>query len=248
MTLPGLQRASRGVATLAPVKPHRLRLKAPLISFTFDDAPKSAWTYGGEILSRYGFLGTYYCAGDLIGKSHPSLGVFCDEEDISAMIKEGHEVGCHTRSHLNCQTASRAQIERDMASNRKLFAEQFDQSLTSFAYPYGIVTLGAKFAASAQYACARGTREGINRYVTDLTQLKTISIYHGLSLDRARALIEKTRRSRGWLIFYTHDLQPQPSPFGCTSDQFEKIVKLVYDSGCNVLTIRKAMGEVNSLN
>jgi len=207
-----LRRARHCFATLTPVKPYLIRLKQPIVSFTFDDAPRSAWTQGGAILSRYGFLGTYYCAGELLGKSHPSLGAYCDTDDVRALIREGHEVGCHTHSHLDCQTAPRVQIERDMADNRKLFADQFDQPLTSFAYPYGKVTLGAKLAASAQYSSARGVRPGINRHVTDLAQLKTISVNSGLSLNTARRLIEESRRGRAWLIFYTHDVQEQPRP------------------------------------
>lgn len=243
-----LRRARRGCATLTPVKPYWIRLKQPIVSFTFDDAPKSAWNHGGEILSRYGFLGTYYCAGDLLGKSHPDLGPYCDTEDIRALVREGHEIGCHTRSHLDCQIASRAQIERDMADNQKLFAEEFDQALTSFAYPFGAVTLGAKLAASAQYSSARGILPGINRYVADLAQLKANCVYSDLDLDTAGRLIEETRRCSAWLIFYTHDVQEQPSPFGCTLDKFEDVVKLVHDSGCDVLPIKNALGAVGFHN
>jgi len=247
MTMPAaLKRARRGVATLTPVKPYRIHLKQPIISFTFDDAPKTAWTSAGEILGRYGFLGTYYCSGDLLGKSHPSLGTYCDADDVRALIREGHEIGCHTRSHLDCQTASRKCIEQDMAANRKLFADEFDQHLTSFAYPFGIVTLGAKFAASSGYSSARGTRPGINRRIADLSQLKTIAVDD--DLDNARLLIEETRRRRAWLIFYTHDVQESPSPFGCTPDAFEQVAKLVHQSGCDVLPVKNAMGAVGFHN
>lgn len=247
MTVPAaLMRAQRGIATLIPVKPYRIHLQEPIISFTFDDAPKTAWTSAGEILGRYGFLATYYCSGDLLGKSHPSLGVYCDADDVRELIKEGHEIGCHTRSHLDCQTAPRSRIEEDMAANRKLFADEFDQSLTSFAYPFGIVTLGAKLAASTGYSSARGTRPGINRHIADLAQLKTIAIDD--DLDGARRLIEETRRSRAWLIFYTHDVQETPSPFGCTPDAFENVVKLVHESGCDIQPVKNAMDAVGVHN
>ena len=243
-----LRKARRGFATLTPIKPYLIRLKQPIVSFTFDDAPKTACTHGGAILGRYGYLGTYYCAGDLLGKSHPSLGVYCDAEDVRALIREGHEIGCHTRSHLDCQTAPRAEIERDMADNRKLFAEEFDQTLTSFAYPFGVVTLGAKLAASAQYSSARGIRPGINRNVADLAQLKAISVYSNLQLDVFQRIIEETRQSRAWLIFYTHDVDEEPSAYGCTPSEFEAVVRLVYDSGCEVLPIKNALGAVGFHN
>ena len=46
--------------------PFRLQNKAPMVSFTFDDTPKSAATVGGEILDAYNARATFYVAGGLV--------------------------------------------------------------------------------------------------------------------------------------------------------------------------------------
>ena len=45
-----------------------MRNAQPLISFTFDDFPRSALTVGGEILERHGARGTYYASLGVMGK------------------------------------------------------------------------------------------------------------------------------------------------------------------------------------
>ena len=49
-----------------------IRLDRPLISFTFDDFPRSALLNGGAILKRMGLTATYFTAMGLIGKDSPS--------------------------------------------------------------------------------------------------------------------------------------------------------------------------------
>jgi peptidoglycan/xylan/chitin deacetylase (PgdA/CDA1 family) len=48
--------------------PHRLPAHAPIVSFTFDDAPDSAAGEGAELLEKHGGRGTFYLAGSLIDR------------------------------------------------------------------------------------------------------------------------------------------------------------------------------------
>ena len=38
-------------------------LEEPVVSFTFDDFPRSALTVGGRVLRAHGWAGTYFTAG-----------------------------------------------------------------------------------------------------------------------------------------------------------------------------------------
>src|ERR1041385_7997293 len=48
----------------------------PLISFTFDDFPKSALTTGGAILGRFGLRATYYACLGLMGRQNRTGPIF----------------------------------------------------------------------------------------------------------------------------------------------------------------------------
>src|SRR5688500_17304762 len=75
-----------------------LRNTVPLISFRFDDFPGSAPHTGGAILKRYGAMGTYYTALVLMDKDSP-VGRICGPDELQQLIREGHELGCHTFAH-----------------------------------------------------------------------------------------------------------------------------------------------------
>ena len=48
----------------------------PLISFSFDDFPRSALFTGGALLEQYGVAGTYYASLGLMGKTSPTGEIF----------------------------------------------------------------------------------------------------------------------------------------------------------------------------
>jgi len=56
-----------------------------------------------------------------------------------------------------------------------------------------------------------------------------------------KALIDDNARARGWLIFATHDLSGDPSPFGCTPDFFEQVVQWSVESGARILPVVGAL-------
>ncbi|HLI20508.1 MAG TPA: polysaccharide deacetylase family protein, partial [Stellaceae bacterium] len=83
------------------VKAHALttRLREPVVSFSFDDFPRSALTEGGRILKQAGWVGTYFTAGSFCGRTIDGTEYFT-REDVLRAAEEGHEIACHTFSHL----------------------------------------------------------------------------------------------------------------------------------------------------
>src|SRR5215471_5730762 len=59
-------RVSNRLARHFRASPHRLPAHAPMVSFTFDDAPDSAAGEGASLLETHGGRGTFYLAGSLI--------------------------------------------------------------------------------------------------------------------------------------------------------------------------------------
>src|SRR5947207_11316553 len=76
-------------------RPLAVKSPRPIISFTFDDFPRSALHTGGAILERFGVRGTYYASLGLMGRTAPTGPIFL-REDLPVLIAQGHELGCHT--------------------------------------------------------------------------------------------------------------------------------------------------------
>ena len=87
----------------------RLRNSTPMVSFTFDDLPKSAVTTGAQMLEAHGARGTFYVSGSLVGADAPDW-VAGDADDVVALHRRGHDIGCHTFSHQRACDLDEAQI------------------------------------------------------------------------------------------------------------------------------------------
>src|SRR5207237_1150170 len=77
-------RYQRSAARFLFRRPFPIDTQVPLISFTFDDFPRSALLTGGAILKRFGLLGTYYASFGLMGTKAPTGSIFL-ADDIGAL-------------------------------------------------------------------------------------------------------------------------------------------------------------------
>jgi peptidoglycan/xylan/chitin deacetylase (PgdA/CDA1 family) len=210
-------RFSHRMAMHLRVEPFRLRNETPMVSFTFDDVPKSAATVGAAILEAHDMHGTFYVIGSQVGTSS-SLWDMVDGEDVVALHRRGHEIACHTFSHkracdLDAETLS-AEIERNQD-----FLRTLDPSITieNFAYPFGYGSFVRKRQLKTMFRSCRSIVPGVNSGTVDLQFLRAMPLIDR-RIDReaiGRAL-DEARTCNGWLIFYSHDVADEPSPYGCS--------------------------------
>src|SRR5687768_3502481 len=113
-------RIQRGLCEFWHRRPITLGNRVPLISFTFDDFPKSALRTGGAILKRHGLRGTYYASLGLMGTQGPTGEIF-SREDLAILSEEGHELGCHTFGHCNAWTTKPGHFEASIFQNKSAF-------------------------------------------------------------------------------------------------------------------------------
>jgi peptidoglycan/xylan/chitin deacetylase (PgdA/CDA1 family) len=234
-------RYQRDSAALRFRRPLTVRSPGPIISFTFDDFPRSALHQGGAILTRAGLAGTYYASFGLMGTTGPSGPVFA-AEDLLRLFSDGHELGCHTFDHCHSWDTDPQTFERSIVDNAVALKRLIpDASFRTFSYPKSPPRPPIKRAASAQFLCCRGGGQTYNSGTIDLAYLRAYFLEKGPENPGGiRRLIDENRRSRGWLIFATHDVCDDPSPFGCTPAFFEEIVDYSIRSGAQILPVVRA--------
>lgn len=219
--------------------------RGPVVSFSFDDFPRTAYLDGGAILKRFGARGTYYAAPGLMN-TETELGAQFIPEDVHRLIAEGHELACHTFSHLSGRAVPSSVYGNDVDRGRKAMAEVAGVSDSgNFAYPFGHVTLMTKKTLGPRMRSSRGIFPGLNGPEIDLNLLRGNSLYGDLrQLPKAKNLILENERNKSWLIFYTHDVRSKPSPYGCTAELLESAVSFALERGCRILTVKAALAEL----
>lgn len=224
-------------------KPLAIKTALPLVSFTFDDFPRSAFLEAGPILGRYGLLGTYYVSLGLMGKQSP-LGAMFQAEDLKEVLRLGHELGCHTFNHCHSWNTPPEVYEGAILKNREALARMLPGlSFQTFAYPISPPRPGVKQVAGKHFlGCRGGGRKRINAGEVDLNLL-SVNFLEKSRVDAGaiQALIEQNARARGWLIFATHDVSDQPSPYGCTPKFFEQALNWALESGAQILPVLEAI-------
>jgi peptidoglycan/xylan/chitin deacetylase (PgdA/CDA1 family) len=207
----------RRAVRLAARRPARAPT-GPMISFCFDDAPASAAEAGAAILERRGLKGSYFIAAAMAG-TDVATGRMADATAVRRLADAGHEVGCHTYSHLDCGQATAEDAVEDVARNAATLAGRF--ALMRALHP-GLVTAGA-----------------------DLNQAPAIGVEGADGEAHARRWLNRARGRKAWLILYTHDVAEDPTPWGCTPAALERLADTALGAGFEVVTVAEGARRVN---
>ena len=221
-----------------------MRNERPLVSFTFDDVPVSAYLNGAHILEELSVHGTFYIAVGNCGKEdeQESWRVILPEQ-VAELSAHGHEIGAHTYSHINVQKLSARGMAVEIRKNEERVRQICgDIPIENFAYPFGDLSLPRKLQLQRHYASCRGIYEGINTGTVDLGLLKVTSLYSDLSAeDKVTDVLDRVVRQNGWVIFYTHDVTDSPSWIGCTPALLAHVVHLAQARGIECVTVRNGL-------
>jgi peptidoglycan/xylan/chitin deacetylase (PgdA/CDA1 family) len=250
MTISWRQRRERArilMSQLIATKTIVMRNHRAIISFTFDDFPRSAVTNGAEILRNYGFNGTFYFSGSMCGETISNIDYY-NLSDLIALNAQGHEIGCHTFDHLPVSKLRSNILHEEIDRNASFLAERIPGLiLRNFAYPFGSVSPFHKLWLQRKFASCRSTIPGLNFHQVDLGFLRAVRISKNLTDPHAiSALVRQAVAKRAWLIFYTHDVNNVPSQHGCTREIFEYAVRTAADSKADVLTVGNAIGAIQN--
>lgn len=225
----------------------KLKLTQPIVSFTFDDFPKSAVENGASILDQFSSKGTFYTSLGLAGKKN-HLGEMFQLNDIERLINAGHEVGCHTFTHKKPHSQSLEALEQDLITNQEELRKFYSKcKFNNFSYPYGQVNSKIKGITSKYFKTSRSIYPGIHKSEVDLNLLKANKIYSsGQSFNHIEKLLLKTKQNVGWVIFYTHDVRLKYSEFGCSPGLFKKTIELAKSLNFKILSISEAIDLIHS--
>jgi peptidoglycan/xylan/chitin deacetylase (PgdA/CDA1 family) len=231
-----VNRFDRKLAKVLARAPRVLRTDGPIVSFTFDDIPASALR-GADLLETVGAWGTFYISAGLLGTAGMH-GRHANQQEISELCARGHEIGCHTYSHVPAASCSKSGFTKELARNRDFLADLTGHTPKSFAFPFGSVSTSTKYVARAHYSSCRTTQSHTQASVFDAAALGGVPLYS--DPERLRVcdeMIEKSAGGKNWLIFYTHDIEQVPSAFGCQLDHLRHVIQRCQELAYHFLTV-----------
>lgn len=221
----------------------RLELNRPMLSFTFDDPAATATATGAKLLETRGLRGTFFVAAGLAGREGP-MGRYASREEIVAVADRGHEVGCHTYSHIDCGRAIAAAIGADVDRNAATLRMWGLPKPVSFAYPYGDVSAAAKQVLGRRFEMLRALHKGFISDGSDLHQAPAVGIEGPTGEAEAAEWLDRAAARGGWLILYTHDIADQPSPWGCAAAALTRLIDAGIARGFDIVTVAEGLRRI----
>ncbi len=235
----------RRYARLVHRRPARVQLDRPMVSFSFDDAPSSSVAAGAALLEARGLRGTWFISMGLAGRTGP-MGRIAGAEELEPLIKAGHEIACHTYGHLDCGQAGSAEIEADVLRSRAALTGLGAPPPSAFAYPYGDVSPTAKQVLGGRFGLLRALHHGLVRDGADLNQAPAVGIEGPDGELIASRWIGRAVAEQAWLILYTHDVEQDPSPWGCTPKALSALIGQVLAAGAEVVTVQEGCRRIGA--
>ncbi len=225
----------------------RVTLDTPIVSFSFDDCPRSVIENALPAFEKEQWLVTLYMSMGLCGTTN-HLGLHMSEADVLAAHESGHEIADHTHDHIDATTVAVQDFENNINKNQaRLNALGIPPSET-FAYPYGQLNLATKKVIDRKFKGGRGITSRVNIKNIDLNQINSNRLYNDQSYHDLMDDISDLKKTSKWLTIFTHDVRDTPSDFGCRPEQLHAIITAVKNSGAQVMTVANAIKYMETQN
>lgn len=204
----------------------------PVVTFTFDDFPKSALN-GADLVEKHGGRAGFYACTSFMGQRSPVMGEMFDAATLAELRARGHEIGAHTHTHLDCARTRLESVERDIGENLEALAEAgHHETVSAFAFPYGETTYAAKQWVGDVFTTGRGILPGLNAGDVDRSQLHAIELgASAMHRRRALAALDACIKAKAWLFFFTHDVGATPTSYGAPADLIEELAARAVGAG-----------------
>lgn len=211
-----------------------------MVSLVFDDGWKTAYNEALPILEAAGFKSTQYIVTETYKENFEG---FMTGEDILDLASRGHEIGAHTRTHIDLTTVSPSRLLEEVAGSRQDLLDLGVPLVSTFAYPYG--SYNDKIIAAvknAGFKAARSIIEGLN-FASGLDPylLKWQGPEVTTAVSQMKSWIDEAIDQKGWLILSFHEINNLGTQYSTPPADLAAVVDYLKKKGIKVVTVAEGL-------
>ena len=221
-------------------------------SLTFDDYGVDSWYSMRDIFLKYNVKATFF-----VSQFH----TLSDREvnKLKTLQQDGHEIGCHTYSHLG--------IGRDFNYDNNRIDEYLNSQIipaynnmknagfnpVSFAYPYGEHNDAYDNAVRSYFPYLRTTASDDNRRLSQLDEIfhkkgehynilagDGIDNHYNNDIKEVREALIKARENGEIITLYAHRVEDDNSSYAISPQKLENIIKIAQEVGLKFYTFKES--------
>ena len=142
---------------------------------------------------------------------------------------------------MSALAGDRQRIVTELQNSKQQIEDKTGRTVRAFAYPFsdqgdreGVV----RALAGKTYKYSRGGDRGFNNWPFRKNALFAWPLYEKcFDVQCVIHLINYCIEHDVWLILYSHDIEKEPTEFGCTPGYFERVLEYIGKSGVMVKPI-----------
>lgn len=212
-----------------------------VVSFTFDDAPRSVYTQAFPLLKAAGLHATVYLTTKVVG-----LDRYLDWEDIKALDSNGWEIAAHSYTHRDMTEMGDTEMMQEVEKSQSVFKQRGFKPV-SFAAPLGAYGERELSVLKRTYSSNRAAwgNAGVNSYPEyDAYNLVSLGVTLNVSVEQIRKSVQIVKRNGGWLILQFHQIDDGHEVMAFskgsiyTTKIFPEILKMILEEQIPVRTVR----------
>jgi peptidoglycan/xylan/chitin deacetylase (PgdA/CDA1 family) len=225
--------------------------KEPLISVTFDDGWESVYTTALPELQQYGIHTTQYV---LTGtETYPG---YMSWDQIKAVQKAGHEIGCHTVTHPDLTTLDDQALKSQLQGCKTTLSQELGGPVLDFASPYGSYNSHTIAMIKKYYSSQRNINGIIADGISDAdVNLPTnfdryniigVTVRRETTVAQLQQLVDYATARNGWLVLTYHQADDGPSQYGIDPAAMNKQLAYLSGTSLRIVTVAQVINALNS--
>lgn len=194
--------------------------------------------------SQYGIRGTLYTIAELVDKE----GFLSTEQLRTAQDDLGWEIGGHAMTlaaHDSTFTAlTPVQLDAELSALKMWLRTRGFTAANHLAYPKGVFDGAVLDAVKKHFpGSARGTFAGTTETAPPPERhiLRARALGQGLSLERAKADIDRAYVSKGWLHNYGHQFNATASSIAWSTSDTRALIDYAVNKGIEIATVGEVL-------
>ena len=167
------------------------------VVLTFDDGFADFFTEALPVLKHFNFTATLYVATAFVNSTSRWLRREAEMtrqmvtwEQLIEISAQGIECGSHGHRHLQLDTLPSPVVQEEIILSKQLLEQRLGGSVSSFAYPFGYYTAGARRQVQeAGYTSACAVKHALSSATTDPFALARLMVKADTAVNALAALL-----------------------------------------------------------
>lgn len=218
------------------------KLSAGIVSVVFEDGWQSVAGVAQPIIANYDIQTTQYIISNAAAGS---MSGYMDSDAVRLLKSEGHEIGSHSLSHCDQTELDSHLAIKDAVNSKQKLEELGLGPITSFAYPLGRYNELTQLIYSRQYKYILTSDSGYNDKYFDETHIKSMGILDTTTESEFKSWLDYAKKNKQWLVISYHRVN-ESGAYNITSSEFDHQMKMVVDSGLDILPVSRAADSIRN--